>query len=262
VLQHLYDKTAGPLWSDNTGWRVFAPVGDPCNSNFHFSGVGCHCHCRDEIEGPNCRQCRITRIDLPRRQLQGTIPPSLSIMGKLSTLDFGDNTMSGTLPTQLGLLSKLSRLHVQNNRISGTLPTQLGSIGGAAHRGFTTAGILMGGTGDWTSEVDPLTSFRMENNRISGAIPSELGNLMDLTAFDISGNVEVCRTPTPNAARACRLSMTSVRVARACSIAARRTARQLVDCWQPLRVLVAPCSRPLQRDALRDRTRRGTRRRD
>ena len=76
--------------------RALLAVGDPCNSNTHFSGLGCHCHCRDEIEGANCRECRISRIELPWRGLEGTLPPSLSLLSRIAMFDLSHNKLSGT----------------------------------------------------------------------------------------------------------------------------------------------------------------------
>ena len=197
ILQHLYEETGGTSWSNRDGWRVYGPAGDPCNTNFHYSGVGCHCHCQDGIEGVNCRQCRITRLELPQRHVAGTLPPALGLLNKLSTFDFSGNSLSGTIPTEVGLLSKLASFRLGSTRISGTLPTQLGNLGSVAHASYTTAGILSGGLGDWTSPTFPLQSFIVGGNRISGAIPSQLGQLSNLELLDLSGNTGL-GTPLSN----------------------------------------------------------------
>ena len=198
VLQSLYEITGGYQWSENKGWKVYAPAGDPCDSRKHFSGVGCHCHCDPAIEGINCRQCRLTRLEVARRGLLGTIPSSLSVLKKLSLLDFSHNQLSGTLPTELGMLGKLSMLSLEGNRISGTLPTELGMLGRNARPGVTHKGILMGGNGwYWETDVYPMKTLALGRNRISGALPSELGELTNLEVLEIDGN-ERLGTPGPN----------------------------------------------------------------
>ena len=108
-------------------------------------------HCDADIEGINCRECRLSRLELPRRKLDGTIPSSLSLLQKLSTFDLSHNRLSGTLPTQMGLLGKLATFNLDSNRISGTLPTQIGLLGRNARHGYTTKGILHGASqgGSW-----------------------------------------------------------------------------------------------------------------
>ena len=209
MLQQLYEATDGLHWSNNDGWKVYGPVGDPCNSNSHFDGVGCKNPCDDAIEGRNCRMGRLTRLALPNRSLSGTIPPSLSILRMLSILDLSENNLSGTLPTQLGLLGKLSRLELRGNRISGTIPSELGAVGNASKL-MTKFDLFTLGVGkiyEESKHAEHLLKLTMGNNEISGAIPSELGRLTDLTYLDLQGN-KALGTPLP-AWRRSNISSTS-----------------------------------------------------
>lgn len=195
ILQHFYESTGGAQWANGQGWKVYSPAGDPCGRpELHFRGVGCHDFCDDDIEGPNCRLGRITRLELPRNSLSGTLPRSLADLVKISMFDLSHNRLSGTIPTEIGLLSKLSYFRLDANRISGTLPTQLGRLGSASVAGFTYAGIL---APLLETPTLPFTDLRLGNNRLSGMIPSELGGLTNLEVLHLSGNPRL-GTPTPN----------------------------------------------------------------
>ena len=203
TLQHFYEVTHGAQWSDNRGWKVYGPAGDPCSSlpshgwptewpetSKHFFGAGCRDPCDPGIEGENCQLGRISRIELRTNSLSGTLPPALATLKLLSIFDLGDNNISGTIPTQLGLLEHAHTFNLNNNRISGTIPTQLGSLG---NRSLLTSPFDIA-TGARSSLYRPnplatrLHQLNLNNNRLSGAIPTELGRHTWLEDLKLNGN--------------------------------------------------------------------------
>ena len=58
-------------------------------------------------------------------QLSGVLPPGLSELEKLETLDLYGNRLSGDIPPELGKLSSLRSLDLKENNLSGCIPAGL-----------------------------------------------------------------------------------------------------------------------------------------
>lgn len=67
----------------------------------------------------------LTRVDLSRNQLTGTIPIGLGTRPDLAVLNLGSNRLTGTIPSAVGNIAQLTSLSLDNNKLSGTIP-QLG----------------------------------------------------------------------------------------------------------------------------------------
>ena len=67
----------------------------------------------------------LTRVDLSRNQLIGTIPIGLSTRPDLAVLNLGSNRLTGTIPIAVKNIAQLTSLSLDNNQLSGTIP-QLG----------------------------------------------------------------------------------------------------------------------------------------
>ena len=111
ALAALYEATAGPDWTNATGWLTDAPI-----SNWY--GVA-----TDEAG-------RITGLDLRGNELAGTVPPELGALAGLRNLDLRDNRLTGELPGELGELAELRELYLSGNRFEGRLPAELGGLAG------------------------------------------------------------------------------------------------------------------------------------
>ena len=109
---------------------------------------------------------RVKRLFLPDRdgqELTGIIPPELSKLSELDTLNLDSNRLTGSIPPELGNLSKLDTLNLDSNRLTGSIPPELGNL----------------------SKLDTLN---LDSNRLTGSIPPELGNLINLLEADLSHN--------------------------------------------------------------------------
>ncbi|CAI5968051.1 unnamed protein product, partial [Closterium sp. NIES-65] len=60
--------------------------------------------------------------------LTGAIPPSLSALKAMQTLDIRNNKLSGTIPSQLSALTNLDGLYLSNNTLTGAIPSQLKTL--------------------------------------------------------------------------------------------------------------------------------------
>ncbi|KAM7271120.1 hypothetical protein ACFE04_030334 [Oxalis oulophora] len=109
-------------------------------------------------------------IFLKGQDLAGVLPPSLSKLPYIKSVDFARNYINGTIPREWAS-TQLEYMVVSANRLSGSIPDYIGNI--------TTLRIL---------------SF--EANMLSGDIPPELGNLRNLEFLILSGNFLTGALPT------------------------------------------------------------------
>jgi len=118
ALMALYDATGGDGWTSKSNWNSSSL--DYC----HWDGVHC--------DGNN----DISRLDLFRNNLVGTIPPEIGDLTPLKVLLFYSNPdLVGTIPTQIGALEDLQWLDIEGTSITGDIPDGLCDL-------FST-GILM-----------------------------------------------------------------------------------------------------------------------
>ncbi|KAL8476409.1 hypothetical protein ACS0TY_028906 [Phlomoides rotata] len=116
-----------------------------------------------------CSENRVTRIQIGRQNLAGTLPPELSSLTRLERLELQWNNISGPLPNLKGL-SSLEVLMISNNQFS-SIPA------------------------DFFSGMSALQSVEIDNNPFSAwEIPESLRNASTLQNFssnsaNISGKI-------------------------------------------------------------------------
>ena len=168
ALEALYDATNGANWSSNDNWKTDEPLGQ-------WYGV------RTNPDG------RVTRLELSRNQLSGTIPAELGSLTRLQDLVLDVNQLSGTIPAELGNLTSLTSLFLGANQLSGTIPVELGNLTRLEHLllGFNQ---LSGTIPVEIGNLTRLISLDLQDNQLSGTIPAGIGNLPRLTALSLSDN--------------------------------------------------------------------------
>ena len=140
ALRTLYEEAGGAAWALQEGApadHMMRPGGnhfwdlnnsDPCPLNFMeaWNGVACVDPCYTPIDGEDCRFGRITGIQLPFNNLQGTVPPAVfDKLINLTIFDVSNNQLSGTIPTQVG---KLRNLMCAAELNPGTTTTAIGLL--------------------------------------------------------------------------------------------------------------------------------------
>ena len=68
---------------------------------------------------------RVTRLDLPDKELTGEIPSQLGSLPKLEWLDLARNRLTGVIPAELGGLSNLEGLFLSGNQLMGCISDEL-----------------------------------------------------------------------------------------------------------------------------------------
>ena len=70
----------------------------------------------------------LSSLNLSSNQLTGNIPPSIGDLGRISSIDLSYNNLTGEIPPALGNLTKLTYLSLLGNKLSGNIPWQLGKL--------------------------------------------------------------------------------------------------------------------------------------
>ncbi|XP_013594614.1 PREDICTED: probable LRR receptor-like serine/threonine-protein kinase At1g29720 [Brassica oleracea var. oleracea] len=130
----------------------------------HNSTIKCDCHFN------NNKTCHITHFILKTFSLPGRLPPELSKLQYLESIDLCLNYLYGSIPMEWASLPYLKSISVCANRLSGDIPKGLGKF-------------------------INLTQLILEANQFSGVIPKELGNLVNLEGLVLSSNQLVGSVP-------------------------------------------------------------------
>ncbi len=71
---------------------------------------------------------RVTRVVLPSKSLNGTIPAELGTLFEVTHLDLSSNSLTGSIPAELGWLYNLEELRLSGNSLTGCIPVALESV--------------------------------------------------------------------------------------------------------------------------------------
>ncbi|GER52576.1 leucine-rich repeat protein [Striga asiatica] len=71
---------------------------------------------------------RVTRVELYKNNIQGSIPAEFGNLKNLISLDLYNNNLTGTIPPSLGKLKSLVFLRVNDNNLHGPIPRPLTGI--------------------------------------------------------------------------------------------------------------------------------------
>ncbi|MBO1352143.1 MAG: putative Ig domain-containing protein, partial [Hormoscilla sp. GUM202] len=121
----------------------------------------------------------MTKIELNRNSLSGTLPEELGDLSNLQKLRLQSNSLSGTIPSELGELGNLQDLGLYNNSLSGTLPSWIVSISDLQFLGLSKND-FHGTVPSEYSELGNLRQLGLAQNSLSGTLPSEYGELGNL----------------------------------------------------------------------------------
>ncbi len=130
---------------------------------------------------------RVRKLELPSRELTGSLPAQIGGLSGLLVLQLRDNQLSGPIPAELGALAELQELSLSRNQFSGAIPAEAGSL--HALEALRLEGNQLSGA--IPAELRSLANLRqllLQDNQLSGPIPSELGRLEDLRLLHLYNN--------------------------------------------------------------------------
>jgi len=210
VLKKLFEMTGGQNWTNRSGWM-------DKNLSQH---VGVQCDALGNT---------VVTITLTSNNLVGRLPPDLSRLSSLSSLNFETNKLSGEIPKCLGAIASLEHLNLANNQLEGLVPLNLmriqqqgnlnlsgNKLGDPTERNVLkqfyqqSHGTQWKQRSNWCSDrantcewyglrSDALGNFVLEiwldDNKIKGELPPAFGKLTRLTHFNLSRNLLVGTIP-------------------------------------------------------------------
>ncbi len=209
ALIALYKQTNGPNWTNKKNWTTPAPLGE-------WYGV------TTDADG------RVTELNLRDNNLSGLLPPSLSNLSSLKTLNLADNAaLSGPLPQGFTRLS-LGSLELEETRlcapplaefqtwVNGIRDSEVAQCTDARPDFYPLVALYSGTDGpNWTNATNwasdallsewygvttdadgRVTELNLRDNNLQGTIPTELGLLANLKELYLYGNQLTGTIPT------------------------------------------------------------------
>ncbi|KAJ6938166.1 leucine-rich repeat receptor-like protein kinase [Populus alba x Populus x berolinensis] len=129
----------------------------------------------------------LVRLHLANHELNGSIPPQISILPQLTYLNLSSNNLAGELPSSLGNLSRLVELDFSSNDFMNSIPPELGNL-----KNLVTLNLsynsFSGPIPSALCHLDNLTHLFMDHNSLESALPREIGNMRNLESLDVSYN--------------------------------------------------------------------------
>eukprot|EP01137_Pigoraptor_chileana_P028726 Opistho-2@12966 len=197
VLEELYSTLGGTNWQFPYGWNS-VPRGNPCVGRGWF-GVRCN------------SLGRVHALNVPKMNLAGALPVSLSNLVALKTLFISSNAgLRGSLPdvsffpqlrmleisstglldtlsASLGGLSRLLYFKGDDTKISGSLPAGLLALPRLQY--LSLAQCLLSGSLPSTWNLPSLKYLSLQGNKFAGVIAADaFSTLLALQTLDLSNN--------------------------------------------------------------------------
>ncbi|KAI5596528.1 hypothetical protein BDE02_02G007400 [Populus trichocarpa] len=129
----------------------------------------------------------LVRLHLANHELNGSIPPQISILPQLRHLNLSSNNLAGELPSSLGNLSRLVELDFSSNYFTNSIPPELGNLKNLVTLNLSDNS-FSGPIPSALGHLDNLTHLFMDHNSLEGALPREIGNMRNLESLDVSYN--------------------------------------------------------------------------
>ncbi|CAI5972918.1 unnamed protein product [Closterium sp. NIES-64] len=136
----------------------------------------------------------LTSLRISGHALSGGLPPSLSRLSHLVTLDLSSNRhLSGSIPPALFALPSLRELSLRGNNLTGAaLPSTTSAAAALAMASLESLDVggnaLSGSIAARVSLLAGLTRLALDHNRLDGSLPRALGALWMLTDLQLQGN--------------------------------------------------------------------------
>jgi hypothetical protein len=170
VLVELYNGAGGANWTNKTNWVDASGQLNPYGTECFWYGVTC-------VTFGNATGY-VIEIVLPRNNLQGVLPATLSQFTLLRSFDANTNKLTGQIPSIAGL-SQLTSFNVEFNTLAGPIPA-LNAL--PALQSLLLRSNQLTGTIPALNDLPALQFINLSQNRLSGSLPP-LAGLTQLRSF-------------------------------------------------------------------------------
>ena len=175
ILEMFYQSTNGPDWYANSNWLK--------GNNFcSWYGVTC-----------GQQWGEITKLELPKNNLRGFIPPELFQLPKLNAINFNGNSQLGVGDaSSYSLIAPLEIFKMANSGIKTSLSHTISLLQSLSStiRAVTISDNDFGGIEipSGLTELTELEALQMSNCNFSGDFPESMGNLIKLQVLNAADN--------------------------------------------------------------------------
>ncbi|VAH96307.1 unnamed protein product [Triticum turgidum subsp. durum] len=129
----------------------------------------------------------LTTIDLSINQLHSVIPQSIMMMENLQWLELDTNNLFGPIPSQITMLKNLEALVLYDNEFTGSIPDYIGNLSRLEH--LVLSGNQLSSTiPPSLFHLDSLLQLDLSQNLLNGTLPVDIGYLKQINHIDISTN--------------------------------------------------------------------------
>lgn len=182
ALIALFNSTQGESWKSTDGWlSLQGKLGDP-GTECEWEGVTC-----DDDNG------HVTGLALSDFGLRGVLPPNVSNLRELKTLDLSFNRLEGVLPNGLFSLKHLERLDLSQNRFQGLLPVNTTVL--RKLESLRLGGNYLHGSIGGMARFPGLVELDLSDNRFQGSLPSSIRFLARLEMLSLHRNALTGKLP-------------------------------------------------------------------
>ncbi|KAJ1397344.1 Leucine-rich repeat [Sesbania bispinosa] len=115
----------------------------------------------------------------------GSIPPSITTLKSLESLDLSHNSLSGSLPNSMNSLTNLRRIDLSFNKLTGSIPKLPPNLLELALKANSLSGPLQKSTFEGLNQLEVV---ELSENALAGTIESWFFQLPSLQQVDLANN--------------------------------------------------------------------------
>ena len=108
-------------------------------------------------------------------------------VGRVVSLDLGENGLAGRIPVEIGDLAALERFVLTDNQLTGPIPSEIGGLSNLTEL-LLAGNSLEGAIPSEVGKLAKLESLELARNQMTGQIPAELGDLSNLERLWLGSN--------------------------------------------------------------------------
>jgi len=168
ALATIYAATNGVEWDESESW--FSELGI-CD----WDGVVCNAMGMLQI------------LDLSNNNLEGTLPPEISLLENMLQFFAARNNIEGAIPEGLFLNENLVNVDLSFNTLTGPVPPTVGEALELRELSLNS-NLLSGRITQRLADAELLEYLNLGNNQLVGSIPDSLFELTNLKLLELGGN--------------------------------------------------------------------------